>query len=150
MNRFTPDQIREYNDAFCLLDSQNKGFILSTQLRDMLKTIGYNPTDKDLENLTILVDDGNGEIDFNEFMDLIDRLETEEKNQQEARIAFNAFDFMGEGFVAANDIKEALVHIMEKADEKDLQAVIKHFKLEQNRKISFPEFKDMMTLPANK
>lgn len=45
-----------------------------------------------------------------------------------ARIAFNAFDFMGEGFIAANDIKQALIHIMEKADEKDLQAVIKHFK----------------------
>ncbi|XP_057292724.1 calmodulin-2-like [Hydractinia symbiolongicarpus] len=148
MNRFTPDQIREYNDAFCLLDSQNKGFILSTQLRDMLKTIGYNPTDKDLENLTIVIDaDGNGEIEFHEFMDLIDNLETDKKNTEEARIAFNAFDFMGEGFIAANDIKQALVHIMEKADEKDLQDVIKHFKLEKNRKIGFQEFKDMMTLP---
>ena len=83
MNRFTPDQIREYNDAFCLLDTGNKGYIPSTMLRDMLKTIGCNPTDVDLENITIVIDDGNGEIDFDEFMLLITQLETSEKNTEE-------------------------------------------------------------------
>ena len=51
MERFTENQIREYNDAFCMFDRQNKGYILSIELREMLKTIGFNPTDKDLENL---------------------------------------------------------------------------------------------------
>jgi len=84
MERFTDEQIREYNDAFCMFDVQNKGYIQSTELREMLKTIGFNPTDKDLENLTIVIDnDGNGQIEFDEFIDLIDRLETEEKVTKE-------------------------------------------------------------------
>ena len=45
-----------------------------------------------------------------------------------AQVAFNAFDFMGEGFVSANDVKEAIICVMEKADEIDVQKVIKHFK----------------------
>jgi len=45
-----------------------------------------------------------------------------------ARDSFNAFDFLGEGFVAANDLKEALFYIMEKASEEDKQNIVKHFK----------------------
>jgi len=151
MNRFTQDQIREYNDAFCMYDKENVGSIPSTELRDMLKLIGYNPTDQLLENLSILIDlDGNGRIDFDEFIDLIDQLETEEKNMKEAHDAFNAFDFMGDGFVAANDVKEALMHIMEKAPAEDKENIIKHFKLDKNRKIYFEEFQEMITLRAFK
>lgn len=63
---------------------------------------GYNPTDKLLENLTIVIDaDGNGQIEFNEFIDLIDKLETAEKADKEgkllkatfSRIKFNKHSF---------------------------------------------------------
>ena len=87
MNRFTDDQIREYNDAFCFFDKHNLGYLQGFELRDMLKTIGINPTDKLLENLTIEIDaDSNGKIDFNEFIDLIDKLESEEKNNKEGKL----------------------------------------------------------------
>ena len=46
MNRFTNEQIREINDAFEMFDKDRRGFIKSQDLREMLKLIGYNPTDK--------------------------------------------------------------------------------------------------------
>ena len=49
--------------------------------------------------------DGNGIITFEEFITLIDGLETAEKNDKEARDAFNAFDFTGQGFIPSLDIK---------------------------------------------
>ncbi|XP_066921236.1 calmodulin-like protein 3 isoform X1 [Clytia hemisphaerica] len=150
MDRFTEEQIREFEDAFCMFckyDKQNNGYILSTELREMLKIVGFNPTDSTLETLTILIDeDGNGRIEFTELVDLIDKLETQEKALKEARDSFNAFDFLGEGFVAANDLKEALFYIMEKASEEDKQNIVKHFKLEKNRKIEFEEFKEMIIM----
>lgn len=84
MDRFTDEQLREYNDAFCMFDKSDLGYILSTELRDMLKTIGINPTDNLLENMMIVVDqDSNGKIEFTEFIDLIDKLENKEKNDIE-------------------------------------------------------------------
>ena len=86
MERFTDEQIQEFHDAFCMYDKENVGYIFSHELRDMLKTIGYNPTDRTLENLTITIDsDGNGKIDFSEFIDLIDKLDTEEKNLKDGK-----------------------------------------------------------------
>ena len=84
MNRFTDEQIQEFHVAFVMFDKNNVGSILSIHLREMLKIIGFNPTDQILENMTIEIDsDKNGGIDFHEFIDLIDRLETDEKNDTE-------------------------------------------------------------------
>lgn len=150
MDRFTGDQLREFEDAFfmfCQYDKQGTSYILSTELREMLKIIGYNPMDEQLESLTILIDaDGNGRIEFHELVDLIDNLETKEKIGKEARDSFNAFDFLEEGYVAANDLKEALFYIMEKASDEDKKNIVKHFKLEKNRKIPFEEFKEMIII----
>ena len=45
-----------------------------------------------------------------------------------ARSAFNAFDFMGRGFIPANDVGEALKFVMVSKSEKDKEAVMKHYK----------------------
>ena len=69
---------------------------------------------------------------------------------QEARDAFNAFDYQGNGFIPAWDIREALMVVMGKGTEREKknsvkEDIIKHFKLQHNRKIYFKEFKDMIT-----
>ena len=89
MERFTTDQLREFEDAFCMFskyDKEGKMYIQSIGLRDMLKTIGFNPTDNELETITIMIDaDGNGRIEFHEYIDLIDQLMTTEKEETEGR-----------------------------------------------------------------
>ena len=48
-----------------MFDKDGSGDISNLELRDMLKTIGYNPTDATLETMTIIIDDGgDGIIDF--------------------------------------------------------------------------------------
>ena len=87
MDRFSADQLREYEDAFCMFckyDKEQKSYLPSTGLRDMLKTIGFNPTDEQLEKITIEADaDGNGRMEFHEYIDLIDKLITEEDETRE-------------------------------------------------------------------
>ena len=57
MNRFTPEQVREYNDAFAMFDVDGSGDILAIELREMLKTIGFNPTDFTLERMILQIDE---------------------------------------------------------------------------------------------
>ena len=59
MNRFTDEQLREFNDAFAMFDadaSSIKEGIPVHQIRDMFKTIGMNPTDYCLQKMTIQSD----------------------------------------------------------------------------------------------
>merc|ERR1712176_976956 len=108
MERFTPTQIREFNDAFYMYDTEGKGTIPSTELRGAFGTIGMNPTDRLLEIFRTELEEDNGEdgvVDFEGFIQLIDRMETEQKVEREAREAYNAFDIDRRGFIPAVDIK---------------------------------------------
>ena len=58
MDRFTDEQLREFNDAFAMFDgnvstSNTKEGIPVYQIRDMFKTIGMNPTDNCLQRMTL-------------------------------------------------------------------------------------------------
>ena len=84
--RLTPEDISELRGAFRLFDKHNLGYVLKPDLREMLKTIGYNLNDKTLETLITKVDvDNNRKIDINEFIVLIANLESEEKQEEEGK-----------------------------------------------------------------
>ena len=57
MDRFTAEQVREYNDAFAMFDVDGSGDILAIELRKMLQTIGFNPTDYTLERMILKIDE---------------------------------------------------------------------------------------------
>ena len=61
-------------------------------------------------------------------MHYINKIKTVFLFYSSARDSFNAFDFLEEGYVAANDLKEALFYIMEKASDEDKKNIVKHFK----------------------
>ncbi|XP_066921238.1 calmodulin-2-like isoform X3 [Clytia hemisphaerica] len=146
-DHITQEKLKNYNQTFQTLDTDNKGFLKPKMIRQALKHVGFNPTENELEESLIVIDENeNNRIELEEFLKLTSQLESKTKAKKEARDSFNAFDFLGEGFVAANDLKEALFYIMEKASEEDKQNIVKHFKLEKNRKIEFEEFKEMIIM----
>ena len=82
--RLSAEDIRELRNVFELFDEHNLGYIPQPDLRDMLSSIGYNLTNSLLDHLVAIVDvDNNGKIDFEEFLDLIANLETEEKHDKD-------------------------------------------------------------------
>ena len=86
MNLLSEDQIQEYREAFCIFDKKSCGFVPATDLRELLKTIGLNPTDGPTETMITEIDlDQNGLIDFGKFLNLVQRFETDEKNEKEGR-----------------------------------------------------------------
>eukprot|EP00493_Phyllostaurus_siculus_P004441 UN04462 len=108
-SRLTPNDIAELEEAFQLFDKHSLGYVLKPDLREMLKTIGYNLNDKELEHMITKVDvDNNRKIDIDEFIVLIANLESDEKHEAEIIAAFNAFDYTGQGYVRANDIRRVL------------------------------------------
>ena len=72
METLTEDQVRELRDAFMAFDRDNSGYITTKELGRCLRSMGLNPTDKELQRLVNEVDsDGNGKVDFHEFVDMM-------------------------------------------------------------------------------
>merc|ERR1719494_873087 len=68
----TEEQIEEFRDAFSTFDRDQSGYITTKELAHILRSLGLNPTEKQLCQLINEVDfDGNGKIDFIEFVNMM-------------------------------------------------------------------------------
>ena len=66
------EQIDLYETVFHMLDLDGGGTIEEEELRIGLQSIGKNPTDDELKEMMLSVDeDGSGEIDFAEFVEFM-------------------------------------------------------------------------------
>ena len=88
--------------------------------------------------------DGNGEVDFNEFLGLMTRKINEGNEEEEMMDAFSIFDRNGDGFISAKEIKLVLKYLGEEPDEEEINGMIKEADRDCDGLISYRDFRDMM------
>jgi len=70
--QLTEEQIAEFKEAFSLFDKDGDGTITTKELGTVMRSLGQNPTEAELQDMINEVDaDGNGTIDFPEFCTLM-------------------------------------------------------------------------------
>ena len=68
-------QMEEFRAAFAVFDGDDSGSIEAEELGAVLKALGVNPPQAQLDNMMLEADeDGSGEIDFDEFVTLVNKL----------------------------------------------------------------------------
>ena len=71
-SHITSDQIAGFKEAFDLFDKNGGGTIDANELHKTLEDVGIDLNESDLEDVMMTLDnDGNGEVDFEEFLKLM-------------------------------------------------------------------------------
>ncbi|XP_064622750.1 calmodulin, striated muscle-like [Lineus longissimus] len=145
--KMSPEQLEEYKQAFSVFDKDGSGSITSVELESVMKSLGQNPTKEELDAMVQEVDaDGNDEIDFDEFCDLMMRKAAEGSNDDaELREAFQIFDTKDHGYITLMDLKNVMISLGEKLSDAELEDMIKEADANNDGKIQFEEFVRMMT-----
>jgi len=73
-HKLTEEQIAEFKEAFSLFDKDGDGAITPAKLGTVMRAMGQNPTEANLQDMIDEVDvNGNGSIDFPEFLTMMVR-----------------------------------------------------------------------------
>ena len=68
----TQEKKDEYKEIFAIFDSDGSGSIQHEEIADVMRTLGQNPTDEEVDEMVKKIDvDGNGEVEFEEFLILM-------------------------------------------------------------------------------
>lgn len=110
-----------------------------------MKKLGQNPTEAELVEMINSVDDnGDNEIDFNEFLVLMKSRIGEKDPDKELRDAFNVFDSDGSGQIDRKELKRLMKKLGQTLSDAELDAMMNEVDTDGDGEISFAEFKAMM------
>jgi len=137
------ETLANYKEAFRMFDRNGDGSITTNELGSVMHSLGCRTTYFELESFVHqLDDDGNGTIEFDEFVRLmVDRLQ-KQTDDDDLRKAFEVFDRDHDGYVSAKDLKLAMRSLGEKLSEVELREMIKADK-DGDGKVNFDEFQSM-------
>ena len=97
-DQLTEEQTAEFKEAFALFDKDGDGTISPKELGTVMNSLGQKPTIAELEAMIKEVDiDGNGEIDFGEFLTMMAKKLKETDLEEDIREAFRVFDINNSG-----------------------------------------------------
>ncbi|VDI64645.1 Hypothetical predicted protein [Mytilus galloprovincialis] len=140
------EQLREFKEAFSLFDKDGDGTISSAELGVVMRSLGQNPSDQELTDLVNEVDiDGNGIIDFQEFLTMMAKKMKDTDTEEEIREAFRVFDKDGSGSISANDLRHIMTNLGDKLPDEEVDEMIQEADLDGDGQIDYIEFNSMLT-----
>jgi calmodulin len=141
----TEDKIAEFREAFEIFDKDKDGYITIKELGEIMKNLGQSPTEAELQDMINEVDvDGNGNIDFKEFLGLMARKMRDTDTEEELIEAFKVFDRDGNGLISAQELKHVMISLGEKITDEEVDEMVKEADIDGDGYINYEEFVRMI------
>ena len=123
------------------------GTIEGSELSYVMSKLGEIPTEDELQDMIRAVDlNGDGEIDFDEFIGLM-RLRMDERQRdpdEDLRDAFNMFDSDRSGYIDRNEVRSLMKKLAQNLTDEEVDLIMEECDTDGDGEISFEEFKAMM------
>uniref|UniRef100_A0A8W4FIZ3 Calmodulin 3 n=1 Tax=Sus scrofa TaxID=9823 RepID=A0A8W4FIZ3_PIG len=125
-------------EAFSLFDKDGDGTITTKELGTVMRSLGQNPTEAELQDMINEVDaDGNGTIDFPEFLTMMARKMKDTDSEEEIREAFRVFDKDGNGYISAAELRHVMTNLGEKLTDEEVDEMIREADIDGDGQVNY-------------
>ena len=138
----TEEELAEFQEIFNLVDLDKGGTISKDELKQLMNTLGLKPTQEELNQMVDEIDaDGNGEIDFDEFVTVMSRKVNTSYTPTQVKAAFKVFERdCPQGYVSMSALEQALTtYGTEKLSLTDAQELLSQIEPDENGLINYVE-----------
>merc|ERR1711893_96789 len=112
----------------------------------MGRSIGQNPTEDEILEMVMESDlNGDGTIDFQEFLEMMKRKSSETDQLESLKEAFKIFDKNRNGYIEAKELKSVTTTLGEKLSEAEFLEFWAEADVNNDGKLDYNEFIKMMT-----
>ena len=140
------EEIEELREAFELFDTDGNGTIDPNELKSAMKNLGLEAKNHTVYQMISDIDkNGTGDIDFDEFLDLMTVKLGDSDSEQDVRKVFDLFDDDKTGYITIQNLKRVAKDLDENMSDAELLEMIERADSDQDGQINFEDFYSIMT-----
>eukprot|EP00408_Alexandrium_pacificum_P025648 CAMPEP_0171193480 /NCGR_PEP_ID=MMETSP0790-20130122/20400_1 /TAXON_ID=2925 /ORGANISM="Alexandrium catenella, Strain OF101" /LENGTH=155 /DNA_ID=CAMNT_0011658657 /DNA_START=43 /DNA_END=510 /DNA_ORIENTATION=- len=138
----TKEQKEEFHRIFTLFDKDGDGTIVTSNLGQVMRCLGLNPTEAELAQYVAESDvDCDGTLDFeNEFLPLMARKCRDIDDEDDLVQAFTPFDRENNGFIQIAEFRHLMMTMGENLEEDEVDKMIQTVGCDTDGRIDYREF----------
>ena len=141
LTNISKDKEKEIKNIFEKFDSNKDGYVNSTELANIIKSININVSDEELLEIIQEIElEVNGEINFENFLSIVKRRENDIDTEEELLNAFKVFDKEGNGLINLNELKHIMLKVCNNISESEINEMLKEADTDMDGYINYEEF----------
>ncbi len=139
------DEIEEIKEAFDIFDVDKSGAISVAELLKAMTTLGFDSKNPAIFNMISDMDqDGNGEIEFEEFLDMMTARISDKNTKEDLERVFKLFDEDRTGEISVENLKKVARELGEDISEEELKEILLRADLDNDGKVKFDDFYEVI------
>ena len=141
LTNISKDKEKEIKNIFEKFDSNKDGYVNSSELANIIKSININVSDEELLEIIQEIElEINGEINFENFLSIVKRRENDIDTEEELLNAFKVFDKEGNGLINLNELKHIMLKVCNNISESEINEMLKEADTDMDGYINYEEF----------
>merc|ERR1712018_896821 len=145
LESLTADELATFQEAFTVFDKNQDGTITTKELSTVMRSLGQNPTDAEVQDMINEVDvDGSGAIEFPEFCVMMVKKMQETDTENEIREAYRVFDKERTGMIEASEMRMIFSALPDKLSAEEIDEMLTTADKDGNGAFSYDEFRLMI------
>ena len=142
----TEDEIEEIKEAFDLFDTDGSGSIDPKELRAAMQSLGFEAKNQTIyQMITDLDKNKSGNIDFEEFLDMMTARMSDKDTREDINKVFRLFDDDTSGSITIRNLRRVARELGETMTDEELQEMVERADTNGDGAVSMDDFYNIMT-----
>ena len=142
----TEDEIEEIKEAFDLFDTDGSGSIDPKELRAAMQSLGFEAKNQTIyQMITDLDKNKSGNIDFEEFLDMMTARMSDKDTREDVNKVFRLFDDDTSGSITIRNLRRVARELGETMTDEELQEMVERADTNGDGAVSMDDFYNIMT-----
>jgi len=142
----TEDEIEEMKEAFDLFDTDGSGSIDPKELRAAMQSLGFEAKNQTIyQMITDLDKNKSGNIDFEEFLDMMTARMSDKDTREDIAKVFRLFDDDCSGQITLRNLRRVARELGETMTDDELNEMIERADSNGDHSVTMDDFYNIMT-----